>query len=303
MLLQELKLKNLIHPPLWLLDNTQYLCAMGSVAYGVSSDTSDYDLYGWVIPPRNTVFPHLAGEIMGFGRQIQRFEQWQQHHVIDPSAMGGNGREYDFSIFSIVKYFQLCLENNPNMLDSMYVPQTCVLHVTQIGNIVRENRKLFLHKGCFHKLKGYAFSQLHKALSKTPTKGSKRAILKESHGMDSKFLYHVVRLLSQCEQILTDGDLDLQEKGRREHMKAIRRGEVSEQDIREWAASKEKHLEELYHTSKLPYSPDESKIKQLLLDCLEQHYGNLEKCIIVPDKAIQALREVQTVLNKYQGTF
>ena len=40
MLLQELENKNLIHPPEWLSHNCHYLSIMGSVAYGVSSDTS-----------------------------------------------------------------------------------------------------------------------------------------------------------------------------------------------------------------------------------------------------------------------
>ena len=138
---------------------------MGSLAYGVSSDNSDFDVYGFCIPPKELIFPHISGEIPGFGRQIQRFEQWQQHHIFDPSENAGKGREYDFSIYGIVKYFQLCMENNPNMIDSLYTPQRCVLHSTAVGNLVRENRDLFLHKGAWHKFKGYAYSQLNKMKS------------------------------------------------------------------------------------------------------------------------------------------
>lgn len=292
MLLQELEKKKLIGPPSWLPDNTMYLTIMGSEAYGVSSDASDKDIYGFCIPPQDLVFPHLSGEILGFGRQVQKFEQWQQHHVKDEQK----DLQYDFGVYSIVKYFQLCMENNPNMLDSMFTPINCVIHCTKVGNMVRDNRKLFLHKGVFHKMKGYAYSQLHKMHSKDPI--GKRKELRELHGFDTKFAYHVVRLLSECEQILMEGDLDLQEKGRREHMKAIRRGEVSEKDIREWFAVKERELEKLYHESKLQYAPDEAKIKALLIQCLEEHYGSLAKCIVNPDAAIEALREIQAILSK-----
>lgn len=279
---QSLEEKQLVSPPKWLSHNIQYECIMGSVAYGVSSNTSDMDIYGFCIPKKDMVFPHLAGEIPGFGKQIQRFEQFQQHHIIDESAMGGKGRSYDITIFSIVKYFQLLMENNPNIIDSIFVPTNCILHSTKVGNIVRESRKIFLHKGSWHKFKGYAYSQLHKMSIKNPIGKRKEDI--QQNGFDTKYAYHLVRLLYEVEQILIGGDIDLTRNS--EHLKAIRRGEVSENEIREWFSIKEKHLENLYHTSSLQNSPDESKIRQLLLQCLEEHYGNLDKCVVNVDQSI-----------------
>ena len=86
--------RGLIKPPVFLADNIHYEVMMGSIAYGVSNDSSDIDMYGFAIPPKEVVFPHLAGEIEGFGRQKQRFEQYQQHHVKDTGAEN----EYDISI-------------------------------------------------------------------------------------------------------------------------------------------------------------------------------------------------------------
>lgn len=297
MILQELRERGLIKPPAWLPDNCAYLTIMGSVAYGVSSDTSDMDVYGFCIPNKSMIFPHLVGEIEGFGRQKQRFEQWQEHHIEDNGALAGKGRTYDFAIFNIVKYFSLCMENNPNMIDSIFTPINCVLHATKIANIVRENRKLFLHKGAYHKFLGYAHSQLHKMSSKNPEKDSKRAVLREQFGFDVKYAYHLVRLSDECEQILSTGDLDLQRA--KEHMKAVRRGDVTEQDIREWFSAREKTLEKLYSESKLPHSPDEDKIKTLLVNCLEEHYGSLANCITMPDAPKLALQEIQAVLDRY----
>jgi predicted nucleotidyltransferase len=288
--------KGLAKPPAWLPDNILYETIMGSVAYGVSGDTSDMDVYGFAVPPKDMVFPHLAGEIPGFGRQIKRFEQYQQHHVVDTDALGGTGRTYDLTIYSIVKYFQLCMENNPNMIDSLFTPVTCVLHATRVGALVRERRRTFLHKGAWHTFKGYAYSQLHKMASKEPQEGSKRHQLREQFGFDVKFAYHIVRLLNEVEQILAEGDLDLQRNN--EQLKAIRRGEWTEQQIRDYFTRKEKDLEKLYADSKLPHSPDEAAIKQLLLDCLEDHYGSLEQCVVNPDKAVVALREIKAILER-----
>lgn len=152
------KQKGLIQPPKWLPQNIHYECITGSVSYSVSSDTSDMDIVGFCIPPKEDVFPHLRGEIPGFGKQIQRFEVWQQHHVVDENA----SQEYDFTIYSIVKFFQLAMENNPNMVDILFTPQRCVLYASAVAQMVRDNRKLFLHKGSYHKFRGYAYQQLHK---------------------------------------------------------------------------------------------------------------------------------------------
>ena len=81
----------LITPPSWLVSNVMYETSMGSVAYGVSTDTSDFDTVGFCIPPKDIVFPHLAGKIQGFGRQQQKFVCYQEHHVFVASGPGGRG--------------------------------------------------------------------------------------------------------------------------------------------------------------------------------------------------------------------
>lgn len=256
-------------PPPWLPNAVVYEVITGSYAYGVSSDTSDMDVVGFCIPKKETIFPHLAGEIEGFGIKKDRFNTWTQHHIVTDT------KQYDLTIHSIVRYFQLCMENNPNMIDTLFVPPNCVLYSSAVGELVRDNRKLFLHKGCWHKFKGYAFSQLHKCELRTPKEGSKRSADVEKFGFDVKFAYHVVRLLVEVEQILQEGDLDLQ-RGK-EQLKAIRAGEYSFEQIKSFFNEKEKYLEQLYQDSKLPYSPDEDAIKTVLLNCLESHYGSLEK--------------------------
>ena len=353
-IVKELTKRGLIQPPAFLADNIQYLTMMGSVAYGVSSDTSDCDVYGFCIPPRDELFPHLRGEIEGFGRQKKRFHQWQQHHIKDPEAAGGKGKEYDFGVYNIVRYFDLCMNCNPNMIDSLFTPVDCVLHTTAVGELVREKRRMFLHKGCYHKLRGYAFSQLHKMdikqhkgldavvdfekahnIPHSLTFAVVKKLVDKKHvghrvseldhltgqeldeyyqlfaymmeegkrgenvkrfGFDVKFAYHTVRLAEQCEQILVEHDLDLRKS--REYLKAIRRGEVSQKEIRQHFNDKDKILTKLYESSTLPYGPDEDKIRSLLLNCLEAHYGSLDNCVVTEDAAVRALREIAEVVDR-----
>jgi uncharacterized protein len=290
---QLMKQKGLISPPKWLPANIHYEVISGSVSYAVSSDTSDMDIVGFCIPPKEDVFPHLKGEIPGFGRQIQRFDVWQEHHITDLEAR----QEYDFSIYSIVKFFQLTMENNPNMLDTIHVPQRCVLFCSPVAQLVRDNRSMFLHKGSYQKLRGYAYSQLHKIGTKSNSSNPKRQSDIEQFGYSLKFAYHVVRLVLQVEQILIEHQLDIERNA--EILKSVRRGEWSEQKLRLWFDGKEKHLEELYVKSTLRHKPDEDAIKELLMNCLEQHYGSLDSAVKREVPVERMIAELKSVLEKY----
>jgi len=75
--------RQLISPPSFLKNNIHFETIMGSNAYGVSSDSSDNDIYGFCIPPKHILFPHISGYITGFGKKPEKFEQYQQHSIID----------------------------------------------------------------------------------------------------------------------------------------------------------------------------------------------------------------------------
>jgi len=287
--------------PPFLKTNVHYETIMGSHAYGVA-DTSvrdkipDYDIYGWAIPPKVMVFKHLTGWVPGFGPEPQGFDQFQKHHIFDQDATGGKGKEWDLSIFNIVKYFELLRQNNPNMIDSLFTPENCVVHCTQVGRMVRDARRLFLSRECWKKFRGYAHAQLKKMNDKNPV-GHRQEII-EKHGYDVKFAYHILRLFDEVEQILLEDDLDLQRA--REPMKAIRRGDWSAEEVRRWTMEKEIVLEKAYLECKLPEKPPVEPLRQLLINCLEEHYGSLEGCVAEVGWAEQALKEIDSVLGKHR---
>lgn len=172
-------------------DSIQYETIMGSVAYGVSSDTSDMDIYGFCIPEKHVIFPHLAGHIPGFGQQPEKFEQWSVHHIKDEEK----NTEYDFCIYNIVKYFSLVMENNPNMVDSLFTPQNAILHCSPIAQMVRDERHIFLHKGAWHKFKGYAYSQMNKIRSKETSDALKAVTdFENTYGLSHETLLEDVQL-------------------------------------------------------------------------------------------------------------
>lgn len=283
------------YPP-FIKNSIHYETIMGSIAYSVNEDTSDFDVYGVFIPPKTMIFPHLDGYIPGFGKSAPVCNNWQKHHIFDKDAEGGKGRNYDLNFYSIIQYFHLCMDCNPNMIDSLYTDRRCVLYTSSIGEIIRDNRDLFLHKGAWHRFKGYAYQQMHKMQSMNRT--GKRAELIEKHGYDVKFAYHIVRLMDEIEQILSDKTLIL---GRnKEQLKSIRRGEWDKNQIIEFFNTKEKQLEDLYHKSDLQHSPNESKIKDVLLQCLEIAYDDIKSIVKIENQAESVITEIVGLLQKHR---
>lgn len=292
MIIQRLKQQGVIHPPEWF-DETSchYVTIMGSEAYAVSSGSSDVDLYAFAVPPRDLVFPERYGDqITGFGNQVNPFSTWQQHHIKSLD----NQKDYDVSIYSIVSYFQLVMEANPNMTDSLFTPQRCVMHMSHLAEHVIRNRRAFLSKQAWHKYRGYAFSQLKKIRSGTNASNEQRAADIEAYGYSLKFAYHVPRLLSEVEQILIEHDLDLERNS--ELLKSIRRGEWTLERLEAWTEKKLMALEDTFAKSDLRIKPDEKVLKELLMQCLEQHYGKIER---VQKEQSLLLDDLKLLLEKY----
>jgi uncharacterized protein len=288
MLLERFIKNKQIHPPEWLASNLHFLADAGSTAYGTHNENSDYDIFGFCTPKLHVIFPQILGHIRGFGGEPENFERWGEAHIID-----SDGKEYDFSILSIVKFFHLCLINNPDQLDVLFVPRECIRHITSTGEIVRDNRKKFLSKRVFYKYKGYAYSQLNKAEKENPI--GKRKELRDKYGFDTKFLSHLYRLILECEQILAEGDLDLRRN--KEHIKAVKNGLISLEEGKAWFAEKEKYLEKLLVETKLPEQPDEAEIRTLLLKCLENHYGSIDKYVTDVNKERVAIEEIKRIVR------
>ena len=292
--IKKLSEKKLITLPNNIKEGLIYECIIGSMAYGVSKDNSDIDLYAVTIPPKKEVFPHLDGYIDGFGAKPKKFEVFQKHRVIDGK------QNFDITIYSIIKYFNLILDNNPNMIDSLFVPMSCITYSNQIGEILRANKELFLHKGCYKKFIGYAFSQFRKIKNKTGAINEKRRKTIERCGYDTKYAYHLIRLLLECEEILMHGTLTLD--ANIEILSSIRNWDWTLERVEEWFVQKELGLGNLYINSKLREVPEFDKIKEILMSCLEVYYGSINKAVVINSKQnSNLLNDLKKLMEKYKN--
>jgi predicted nucleotidyltransferase len=243
--------------PDWLPDSLQYVTVMGSHAYGCATPQSDYDYYGFAVPPRQYTYPHEWGYIQGFD-SIPNFEKWDKKV---PDAV-------DVDIFGIVRYLKLLSDGNPNIVESLFTSEDSIVHITKLGRRVRELRKIFLSKQSFYKTKKYAESQM-KRLGRKPE--GKRVTLYEKYGFDTKAAGHCLRLMNNCEQILATGDIDLRKDA--DMVIEIRNGGWSLDQVKNYFDAKLLTLEKLVVESKLPNESNPNKVRKLLLDCLDEHYG------------------------------
>lgn len=259
--------------PKWLQshEDSSYITLMGSRAYNTFNENSDWDYYGFVLPPIEVLFPHLQGEILGFGRNIQRFEQVQFDHV---PAQNGNSK-FDLTIYNIVKYFQLAMMGNPNLVDSLFVPEECIIHQDEIGKMVRNNKRLFLSQKCWHTYKGMLFSHLSRIKSNHIKEGRIENANRLKLDFDPKDAYHCIRMILEMSQILYTGNLILNQDSK--ILLEIRNGEWAKQQVIEMCEKSLLYFEENQDSFIVPYSPDENKIKKLLVICLEAKFGSLSK--------------------------
>ena len=72
------------------------------------------------------------------------------------------------------------------------------------------------------------------------------------------------------------------------------------EDIKKWFTEKELQLEKIHAESKLPDHPPEDKIKNLLMNCIETHYGTIEG-FEQKDWSVQTLKDIDGILNTIRG--
>lgn len=120
---------------------TILLSLHGSRAYGTNTDSSDYDYKGVAIPPKRYFFGSLF-----------RFEQKEE--------LVQNGWPHDKTVYDIRKFVKLASDCNPNIIEILFVPESCYQVLTKHGEMLVENRDLFLSKKARFTFSGYAHSQL-----------------------------------------------------------------------------------------------------------------------------------------------
>jgi predicted nucleotidyltransferase len=143
--------------------NTHYLVMAGSHTYGTQTPESDIDVRGWAIPPKEF--------FLSYYRRFQQTEQewphanfpwmkplkWRLGHGV---VYAHKDEPIDCCIYNIQKFVKLAAKCNPNIIELLFVDDEDILYISELGELLRSNRDLFLTTRARYTFSGYAISQL-----------------------------------------------------------------------------------------------------------------------------------------------
>ena len=123
---------------------------VGSHLYGTNTPESDEDFSGIIMP--------VAEEVFGF----EKMEQID-NSTKSKKESGKNDKDaIDKTYFEFRKFIKLAIENNPNVLEQIWVNDSNIIYCSELGSLLLAMRSLFPHKGLNQKYIAYAKSQKHK---------------------------------------------------------------------------------------------------------------------------------------------
>ncbi|NDI97863.1 nucleotidyltransferase [Flavobacterium sp. LaA7.5] len=111
-------------------------CIAGSRAYGLDTPQSDTDIRGVFILPKNDFYS------LNYVDQV-------------------NNETNDIVYYELKKFMELCLKNNPNILELLNVPEECILYKDPLFDKIKTD--YFLSKQCELSFANYAYAQIKKA--------------------------------------------------------------------------------------------------------------------------------------------
>jgi len=294
-------------------------CITGSRLYGTETPESDIDYRGVCIPPLNV----LLDPFNNFDQKDSGF------------------KEEDRTIYNLKKFMKLCADNNPNIIELLFIPKDKMLVCTKEWEYILTHKNLFISKKSKFTFSGYAFSQLklierHRKWFLNPPKNKpdrkdfglphnpivslawikavkdtlsfdllkdeykeqiekeksyiasktawdnylmwdknrnpKRKPLEEKFGYDTKHASHLVRLMTEGEELLTTGKITFPLVNAEEIL-SIKNGKYSYDEIIEMADNFDKKFNELYNTSQLPHSANKKALTQVYFDVIDSLKG------------------------------
>jgi len=225
----------------------------GSIAHGTyrpsnnPNSIDDIDLQGICIPPID--YYYGLSQFGSRGTKEIKRDEW------------------DIVLFELTKAIRLLEKGNPNVLSILWLEPLHYLKVTKAGQMLIDNRDLFVSKQIYHSFAGYANGQLKRMthLACKGYMGAKRKRLVERYGYDCKNASHLIRILETGIEFLHEGVLHVHRKNA-EMLLEIKDGKWSLEKVKAEAERLFRLAETTHHLSKLSDKPDHEKVNQLCID-------------------------------------
>lgn len=212
-----------------LYDHVIYRCIVGSRAYGLDDANSDTDRRGIYLPPAQ-----LHWSLYGIPEQLENKDAQECY-------------------WELQKFLILALKANPTVLECLYTP--LVETATPLAEELLAMRSMFLSQLIYQTYNSYVMSQFKKMEQDIRTKGE----------VKWKHLMHLIRLLLSGITVLKKGFVPVRVEEHRQQLLAIRRGEVSWQEVNALRLSLHQEFDTAFAATDLPERPDYERANAFLL--------------------------------------
>jgi uncharacterized protein len=226
-----------------------YRVRLGSRAFGLAGPDSDEDERGVYLPPAAWHWSlQKPPEEIQFRRAAGRVIEANQ-------APAGEGED-DITWWEIEKFLRLALKANPNILETLYVPEAHVLHADDLGRKLRDLREKFLSKHLYQTYSGYVLSQFRKFQRGIAGGGT----YKPKHAM------HLIRLLYSGIEALRGNGIMVDVGRYREELLRIKVEAPPFEEVHRRALELDAVFQSEFERTKLPERPDVEAVDRFLIE-------------------------------------
>jgi predicted nucleotidyltransferase len=218
-------------------------CQVGSGLHGTAVDgQDDRDEMGLCVEPGE----YVAG--------LRRFEQYIFR--TQPEGVRSGPGDLDLIVYSLRKWMSLALTGNPTILLPLFVPDTEIVRITELGHELRAHADRIVSRQAGLRFAGYLRTQRKRMLDGALRVN--RPELIEKYGFDTKYAMHMVRLGVQGVELLETGRMTLPiAEPWLSWLRDLRRGKHTQAEAIAAAADLEDRLDRLVRgASPLPEQPD-----------------------------------------------
>lgn len=216
----------------------------GSRAYGLDTADSDTDIKG--------IFVAQTADLLSLYNVKETYDT-------KDGAKDENGN--DFCYHEVGKFIKLAMGGNPTILELLFLDG--YLELSKFGKMLVDNRHLFLSNTVRKSYYGYAYSQMHRLVTRDGEFGNGKNNRYEKHAR------HCYRLLYQGKELLETGKITVRVPPEvREELFAV--GKLSPNELVDKFTEEKEKFDTM--ESVLPDQPDKEAINKILLRIRKGYY-------------------------------
>ena len=164
----------------------------------------------------------------------------------------------------------MACKGNPTALHFLFAKG---LLKNRIWSDVLKERNLFLARACAKQFVGFADDQLKRMTGeKGRGKKGQRSELEEKFGYDIKAAMHALRLLYECEELMTTGTITLP-RPEKDLLIRVRTGKYSMEKVLAMAQTMFTKCEAAANESTLPETVDRKAVSRLVTQCYQKAWA------------------------------